>query len=288
MIVISEIPYNVNKSELVKSIADLAIEKKVEGINNVKDLSSGKDVRVVVEVKKDANANVLLNKLYKMTPLQSSFSVNNVALVEGRPKLLNLKELLQAFVDHRHDVVIRRTRFLIKKAEDRAHIVKGLIVASDNIDEVVKIIRSSATTDEARQRLGVRFNLDDVQTKAIVDMRLSALVNMNQEKLHQEYEDLLHQIEYLNSILNDPDVCRKVIEDELVETRDKYGDERRTEIVYASEEFNAEDFYADDDVIITISHLGYIKRTPLTEFRAQNRGGVGAKGGSTREEDFIE
>ena len=288
VIVISEIPYNVNKSELVKSIADLAIEKKVEGINNVKDLSSGKDVRVVVEVKKDANANVLLNKLYKMTPLQSSFSVNNVALVEGRPKLLNLKELLQAFVDHRHDVVIRRTRFLIKKAEDRAHIVKGLIVASDNIDEVVKIIRSSATTDEARQRLGERFNLDDVQTKAIVDMRLSALVNMNQEKLHQEYEDLLRQIEYLNSILNDPDVCRKVIEDELVETRDKYGDERRTEIVYASEEFNAEDFYADDDVIITISHLGYIKRTPLTEFRAQNRGGVGAKGGSTREEDFIE
>ena len=288
VIVISEIPYNVNKSELVKSIADLAIEKKVEGINNVKDLSSGKDVRVVVEVKKDANANVLLNKLYKMTPLQSSFSVNNVALVEGRPKLLNLKELLQAFVDHRHDVVIRRTRFLIKKAEDRAHIVKGLIVASDNIDEVVKIIRSSATTDEARQRLGERFNLDDVQTKAIVDMRLSALVNMNQEKLHQEYEDLLHQIEYLNSILNDPDVCRKVIEDELVETRDKYGDERRTEIVYASEEFNAEDFYADDDVIITISHLGYIKRTPLTEFRAQNRGGVGVKGGSTREEDFIE
>ena len=288
VIVISEIPYNVNKSELVKSIADLAIEKKVEGINNVKDLSSGKDVRVVVEVKKDANANVLLNKLYKMTPLQSSFSVNNVALVEGRPKLLNLKELLQAFVDHRHDVVIRRTRFLIKKAEDRAHIVKGLIVASDNIDEVVKIIRSSATTDEARQRLGERFNLDDVQTKAIVDMRLSALVNMNQEKLHQEYEDLLHQIEYLNSILNDPNVCRKVIEDELVETRDKYGDERRTKIVYASEEFNAEDFYADDDVIITISHLGYIKRTPLTEFRAQNRGGVGAKGGSTREEDFIE
>ena len=288
VIVISEIPYNVNKSELVKSIADLAIEKKVEGINNVKDLSSGKDVRVVVEVKKDANSNVLLNKLYKMTPLQSSFSVNNVALVEGRPKLLNLKELLQAFVDHRHDVVIRRTRFLIKKAEDRAHIVKGLIVASDNIDEVVKIIRSSATTDEARQRLGERFNLDDVQTKAIVDMRLSALVNMNQEKLHQEYEDLLRQIEYLNSILNDPDVCRKVIEDELVETRDKYGDERRTEIVYASEEFNAEDFYADDDVIITISHLGYIKRTPLTEFRAQNRGGVGAKGGSTREEDFIE
>lgn len=288
IIVISEIPYNVNKSELVKAIADLAIEKKVEGINDVKDLSDRTGVRIVVEVKKDANANVLLNKLYKLTPLQSSFSVNNVALVDGRPKLLNLKELLQAFIDHRHDVVIRRSRFLIKKAEDRAHIVQGLITACDNIDEVVKIIRSSKTTDEARQRLGERFDLDDVQTKAIVDMRLAALVNMNQEKLHQEYADLLHQIEYLNSILNDPDVCRKVIEDELIETRDKYGDERRTDIVYASEEFNAEDFYADDEVIITISHLGYIKRTPLAEFRAQNRGGVGAKGGATRDEDFIE
>ena len=285
---ISEIPYNVNKSELVKAIADLAIEKKVEGINDVKDLSDRTGVRIVVEVKKDANANVLLNKLYKLTPLQSSFSVNNVALVDGRPKLLNLKELLQAFIDHRHDVVIRRSRFLIKKAEDRAHIVQGLITACDNIDEVVKIIRSSKTTDEARQRLGERFDLDDVHTKAIVDMRLAALVNMNQEKLHQEYADLLHQIEYLNSILNDPDVCRKVIEDELIETRDKYGDERRTDIVYASEEFNAEDFYADDEVIITISHLGYIKRTPLAEFRAQNRGGVGAKGGATRDEDFIE
>ena len=288
IIVISEIPYNVNKSELVKSIADLAIDKKVEGINDVKDLSDRTGVRIVVEVKKDANASVLLNKLYKMTPLQSSFSVNNVALVNGKPKLLNLKELLQAFVDHRHDVVIRRTQFLIKKAEDRAHIVKGLIIACDNIDEVVKIIRSSKTTEEARQRLGERFGFDDVQTKAIVDMRLSALVNMNQEKLHQEYEDLMRQIEFLNSILNDPNVCRKVIEDELIETRDKYGDERRTDIVYASEEFNAEDFYADDEVIITISHLGYIKRTPLSEFRAQNRGGVGVKGGATRDEDFIE
>lgn len=288
VIIISEIPYNVNKSELVKSIADLAIEKKVEGINDVKDLSDRSGVRIVVEVKKDANANVLLNKLYKLTPLQSSFSVNNVALVDGRPKLLNLKELLQAFIDHRHDVVIRRSRFLIKKAEDRAHIVQGLITACDNIDEVVKIIRSSKTPDEARQRLGERFGLDDVQTKAIVDMRLAALTGLNQEKLHQEYDDLLHQIEYLNSILNDPEVCRKVIEDELIETRDKYGDERRTDIVYASEEFNAEDFYADDDVIITISHLGYIKRTPLAEFRAQNRGGVGVKGGATRDEDFIE
>ena len=288
VIVISEIPYNVNKSELVKSIADLAIEKKVEGISDVKDLSDRSGVRVVVEVKRDANANVILNKLYKLTPLQSSFSVNNVALVDGRPRLLNLKEILQAFVDHRHDVVIRRSRFLVKKAEDRLHIVKGLIIASDNIDEVVKIIRSSKTTDEARERLSARFDLDDIQTKAIVDMRLSALVNMNQEKLHQEFDELNRQIEYLNSILNDPEVCKKVIEDELAETRDKYGDERRTDIVYASEEFNAEDFYADDDVIITISHLGYIKRTPLSEFRAQNRGGVGVKGGSTRDEDFIE
>lgn len=288
IIVISEIPYNVNKAELVKSIADLAIEKKVEGINDVKDLSSRKEIRVIVEVKKDANANVLLNKLYKLTPLQSSFSVNNVALVDGRPRLLNLKEILQAFLEHRHEVVIRRSKFLLKKAEARSHIVSGLIIACDNIDEVVRIIRASQTTEEAQQRLGERFNLDELQTKAIVDMPLRSLVNMNQEKLHLEYEDLQRQIEYLNTIINDPEVCRKVIEDELIETRDKYGDERRTDIVYSSEEFNAEDFYADDDVIITISHLGYIKRTPLSDFRAQNRGGVGAKGGATRDEDFIE
>ncbi len=288
IIVISEIPYNVNKSELVKSIADLAIEKKVEGISDVKDLSSREGIRVIVEVKKDANANVLLNKLYKLTPLQSSFSVNNVALVDGRPRLLNLKEILQAFLEHRNEVVIRRSKFLLNKAEARSHIVSGLIIACDNIDEVVRIIRASQTTDEAQQRLGERFNLDELQTKAIVDMPLRSLVNMNQEKLHLEYEDLQRQIEYLNTIINDPNVCRKVIEDELIETRDKFGDDRRTDIVYSSEEFNAEDFYSDDDVIITISHLGYIKRTPLSEFRAQNRGGVGAKGGATRDEDFIE
>ena len=288
VIVVTEIPYCVNKSELIKNIADLVGEKKIEGINDIADHSDRRGIRIVIELKKDANASVVLNKLYKMTALQSSFSVNNVALVGGRPKLLNLKEIIEAFVKHRHEVVIRRSRFQLKKAEERAHIVNGLIIACDNIDEVVKIIRSSRTTDEARQRLAERFDLSDIQTRAIVDMRLSALVNMNQEKLHLELEELMHTIEYLNSVLNDPEVCRQLIESELVETRDKYGDERRTEIVYASEEFNAEDFYADDEMIITISHLGYIKRTPLSEFRAQGRGGVGVKGSDTRDEDFIE
>ena len=288
VIVVTEIPYCVNKSELIKNIADLVGEKKIEGINDIADHSDRRGIRIVIELKKDANASVVLNKLYKMTALQSSFSVNNVALVGGRPKLLNLKEIIEEFVKHRHEVVIRRSRFQLKKAEERAHIVNGLIIACDNIDEVVKIIRSSRTTDEARQRLAERFDLSDIQTRAIVDMRLSALVNMNQEKLHLELEELMHTIEYLNSVLNDPEVCRQLIESELVETRDKYGDERRTEIVYASEEFNAEDFYADDEMIITISHLGYIKRTPLSEFRAQGRGGVGVKGSDTRDEDFIE
>ena len=288
VIVVTEIPYCVNKSELIKNIADLVGEKKIEGINDIADHSDRRGIRIVIELKKDANASVVLNKLYKRTALQSSFSVNNVALVGGRPKLLNLKEIIEEFVKHRHEVVIRRSRFQLKKAEERAHIVNGLIIACDNIDEVVKIIRSSRTTDEARQRLAERFDLSDIQTRAIVDMRLSALVNMNQEKLHLELEELMHTIEYLNSVLNDPEVCRQLIESELVETRDKYGDERRTEIVYASEEFNAEDFYADDEMIITISHLGYIKRTPLSEFRAQGRGGVGVKGSDTRDEDFIE
>lgn len=288
VIVVTEIPYCVNKSELIKNIADLVGEKKIEGINDIADHSDRRGIRIVIELKKDANASVVLNNLYKMTALQSSFSVNNVALVGGRPKLLNLKEIIEEFVKHRHEVVIRRSRFQLKKAEERAHIVNGLIIACDNIDEVVKIIRSSRTTDEARQRLAERFDLSDIQTRAIVDMRLSALVNMNQEKLHLELEELMHTIEYLNSVLNDPEVCRQLIESELVETRDKYGDERRTEIVYASEEFNAEDFYADDEMIITISHLGYIKRTPLSEFRAQGRGGVGVKGSDTRDEDFIE
>ena len=288
VIVVTEIPYCVNKSELIKNIADLVGETKIEGINDIADHSDRRGIRIVIELKKDANASVVLNKLYKMTALQSSFSVNNVALVGGRPKLLNLKEIIEEFVKHRHEVVIRRSRFQLKKAEERAHIVNGLIIACDNIDEVVKIIRSSRTTDEARQRLAERFDLSDIQTRAIVDMRLSALVNMNQEKLHLELEELMHTIDYLNSVLNDPEVCRQLIESELVETRDKYGDERRTEIVYASEEFNAEDFYADDEMIITISHLGYIKRTPLSEFRAQGRGGVGVKGSDTRDEDFIE
>lgn len=288
VIVVTEIPYNVNKSELIKSIAELVTDKKIEGISYINDESDRMGMRIVIELKRDANASVVLNKLYKMTQLQSSFSVNNVALVDGRPKLLNLKEILSAFLDHRHDVVIRRSRFLLAKAEERAHIVQGLIVASDNIDEVVRIIRSSKTVDAARQSLSERFGLDELQTRAIVDMRLRSLTNMSQEELHAEYEELLKQIEFLNSVLSDDSVCRKVIEDELRETREKYGDSRRTDIVYASEEFNAEDFYADDEMIITISHMGYIKRTPLTEFRTQNRGGVGAKGSDTRDEDFIE
>ena len=287
-IIVSEIPYNVNKRVLIEDIARLVEEKRLDGISNINDESDRKGMRIVIDIKKDANANVVLNKLYKMTQLQSSFSVNNVALVKGRPHTLNLKEILQHFLDHRHEVVIRRTKFELKKAQDRAHIVEGLIIASDNIDEVIHIIKSSKTTDEARARLSERFNLDDVQTRAIVEMRLRNLTNLEQDKLRDEFAVLQKLIQYLNDILTDDAVCRKVIEDELIEVRDKFGDERKTEIVYASEEFNAEDFYADDEMIITISHLGYIKRTPLTEFRAQNRGGVGAKGSDTREEDFIE
>lgn len=287
-IIVTEIPYNVNKSELVKSIDNLIKDKKIDGISDVNDESDRQGMRIVIDLKTDANANVVLNKLYKMTQLQSAFSVNNVALVNGVPKVLNLKEIIEAFVDHRHEVVIRRSRFLLAKAMERAHIVEGLIIACDNIDEVVHIIRSSSTTEEARAKLSERFGLDDPQTRAIVDMRLSALTGMSIEKLHAEYEELERQIEFLNSVLNDDNVCRKVIEDELIETREKFGDDRKTDIVYASEEFNAEDFYADEDMIITISHLGYIKRTALSEFRAQNRGGVGAKGSDTRDEDFIE
>ena len=287
-IIVTEIPYNVNKSELVKSIDALIKDKKIDGIADVNDESDRHGMRIVIDLKSDANSNVVLNKLYKMTQMQSAFSVNNVALVNGVPKVMNLKDIIEAFVDHRHEVVIRRSRFLLAKAQERAHIVEGLIVACDNIDEVIRIIRSSKTTEEARTRLGERFNLDELQTRAIVEMRLSALTGLNIEKLHAEYEELERQIEFLNSVLTDDAVCRKVIEEELIETRDKYGDERKTDIVYASEEFNAEDFYADDDMIITISHMGYIKRTALSEFRAQNRGGVGAKGSDTRDEDFIE
>ena len=287
-IVVTEIPYNVNKSQLIKSIADLVKLKKIDGISNINDETDMRGMRIVIDLKRDANANVILNKLFKMTQLQSSFSVNNVALVNGRPQTLNLKQLLQCFIDHRNDVVIRRTKFRLKKTQDRLHIVEGLIVASDNIDEVVQIIRSSDSRAEARERLCARFGLDDIQAKAIVEMRLGDLTKLDQNKLHDECDELLRTAAYLEDILNNDASRRKVIEDELIEIRDKYGDGRRTEIVYASEDFNAEDFYADDYMIITISHLGYIKRTPLSEFRAQNRGGVGVKGSDTRDSDFIE
>ncbi|MBO4723043.1 MAG: DNA gyrase subunit A [Muribaculaceae bacterium] len=287
-IIVSEIPYNVNKSELIENIASLVEDKRIDGISNINDESDRHGMRIVIDVKKDFNANVLLNKLYKMTELQSSFSVNNVCLVNGRPQTVTLKDMLHYFLEHRHDVVIRRTEFELKKAKERAHILEGLIIASDNIDEVIHIIRSSKNTEEARQRLAERFNLDDIQTRAIVEMRLRQLTNLEQDKLHAEMEELLKTIERLEEILTNPDVCRKVIEDELIEVREKYGDERRTQIEYSAEEMNAEDFYPDDPMIITISHFGYIKRTPLTEYRTQNRGGVGAKGSATRDEDFIE
>ena len=287
-IVVSEIPYAVNKSELIKKIADLVEEKRLEGISNINDESDRAGMRIVIEVKRDANASVILNKLFKMTDLQSSFSVNNIALVNGRPQTLNLKQLLEAFVDHRHEVVIRRTRFDLAKAEERAHILEGVIIASDHIDEVVKLIRSSRTREEAKTRLMERFSLSEKQAQAIVDMRLGQLTGLDQDKLRNEYAEVEKMIAYYKEILADESVCMKVVKDELLEIKEKYGDERKTEIIYSSEEFNAEDFYADDEMIITISHMGYIKRTPLSEFRAQNRGGVGAKGSNTREEDFIE
>ena len=287
-IVVTEIPYNVNKQELIENIARLVEEKRIDGISNVNDESDKSGMRIVIDVKRDTNANVLLNKLYKMTELQSSFSVNNVCLVNGRPQIVNLKQLIKYFLDHRHEVVIRRTKFELEQARRRAHILEGLIIASDNIDEVIHIIRKSKTPDEARQRLTERFGLDDVQTRAIVEMRLRQLTNLEQNKLHDELAEVQRTIEHLEQILNDTAVCRKVIEDELAEIRDKYGDERRTEIVYSAGEMNAEDFYPDDPMIITISHFGYIKRTPLSEYRTQSRGGVGAKGSDTRDKDFIE
>lgn len=287
-IVITEIPYGVVKKDLVKSIADLVVEKKIEGIADITDTSARGHIEITIDVKRDANASVVLNKLYKMTQLQTSFSVNNVALVGGRPKTLNLKELLEAFIDHRHEVVIRRTRYELRKAEERAHIVKGLMIACDNIDEVIHIIRSSQTTDEARGRLSERFGLDDVQTRAIVEMRLRQLTGLEIDKLRAEYDELMALISRLNEILSNDEVCRSVMKKELEDVRDKYGDERRTAINPFSGDFNAEDFYPDDEMIITISHMGYIKRTPLAEFRAQNRGGVGVKGSNTRDNDFIE
>ena len=287
-IIVNEIPYGVNKAELIKNIADLVEEKRLEGISNINDESDRSGMRIVIDIKRDSNASVVLNKLYKMTALQSSFSVNNIALVNGRPQLLNLKQLLQAFIDHRHEVVIRRTQYDLEKAEERAHILEGLIIASDNIDEVIAIIRSSQNGEQARMRLMERFALSDKQAAAIVEMRLRQLTGLEQDKLHAEFQQVEEAIRRFKEILSNHEVCMQVIKDELIEVKEKYGDERRTEIVYASEEFNAEDFYADDEMIITISHMGYIKRTPLTEFRAQNRGGVGAKGSDTRDEDFIE
>ena len=287
-IVVTEIPYNVNKAELIKYIADLVNDKRIEGISNANDESDRDGMRIVIDVKRDANASVVLNKLYKMTALQTSFGVNNVALVHGRPKTLNLRDMIKYFVEHRHEVVIRRTQFDLRKAKERAHILEGLIIASDNIDEVIRIIRAAKTPNDAIAGLIERFNLTEIQSRAIVEMRLRQLTGLMQDQLHAEYEEIMKQIAYLESILADDEVCRKVMKDELLEVKAKYGDERRSEIVYSSEEFNPEDFYADDQMIITISHMEYIKRTPLTEFRAQNRGGVGSKGTETRDADFVE
>ena len=287
-IIISEIPYGVNKADLIKSIAELVVDKRIDGISNVNDESDRSGMRIVVDIKKDANSSVVLNKLYKLTALQSSFSVNNIALLKGRPVTLNLKQLIEEFYNHRHEVVIRRTRYELRKAEERAHILEGLIIACDHIDEIVQIIKTSQTPEVARTRLMERFSLSEIQASAIVDMRLRQITGLMQDKLHEEYDALMRQIDFFHKILSEDAVCLQVIKDELIEIRDKYGDERKTQIIYSSEEFNAEDFYADDEMIITISHLGYIKRTPLSEFRAQNRGGVGAKGSDTRDEDFIE
>ena len=287
-IVVTEIPYGVNKADLVAGIADLVKEGKITGISNVNDESGRQGMRIVVDVKRDANANVILNKLYKMTAMQSSFSVNSIALVNGRPRLLTLKECVKYFVEHRHDVTIRRTKYDLKKAQERAHILEGLIIACDNIDEVVRIIRASKTPSDAQRNLEKRFDLDELQSKAIVDMRLSQLTGLRIDQLHAEFEELERQIAYFEQILSDPELCKKVMKDDLQEVKEKYGDERRTEIKPYEHEFNAEDFYPNDPVVITVSHLGYIKRTPLSEFREQSRGGVGSKGARTREQDFTE
>lgn len=287
-IIVTEIPYGVNKADLIKFIANLVNDKKIEGISNVNDESDREGMRIVIDIKRDANAGVVLNKLFKMTSLQTSFSVNNIALVKGRPKCLNLRELIECFNEHRHEVVIRRTQYDLDEAKKRAHIIEGLIIASDNIDEVIHIIRSAKNPNDAIQELMERFELDEIQAKAIVDMRLRQLTGLMQDQLHNEYNDMLARIEELQSILNDPEKCKQVIKDEMQSIIDKYGDGRKTEIVLTSEEFNPEDFYADEPMIITVSHLGYIKRTALTEYRLQGRGGVGSKGSDKRDEDFIE
>ena len=286
--IVNEIPYNVNKKELIENIASLVNDKKIDGISYVNDESDREGMRIVIDVKRDANASVVLNKLFKMTALQTSFGVNNIALVHGRPKMLNLKDLIRYFVEHRHDVVIRRTQYDLRKAQERAHILEGLIIASDNIDEVIRIIRAAKTPNDAIAGLIERFNLSEIQARAIVEMRLRQLTGLMQDQLHAEYEEVMKQIAYYEEILSNDELCKKVIKDELIEVKEKYGDARRSEIVYSSEEFNPEDFYADDQMVITISHMGYIKRTPLSEFRAQNRGGVGSKGSETRDEDFVE
>lgn len=287
-IIVTEIPYGVNKAELIKSIAELVNEKKITGISNINDETDKEGVRIVIDIKRDENANVVLNKLFKMTALQSSFSVNCIALVHGRPKLLTLKDCIKYFIEHRHDVVIRRTQHDLREAQERAHILEGLIIASDHIDEVIQIIKGSRTPQNAIENLMNRFSLDDKQAKAIVEMRLSQLTGLVQEKLHAEYAELEKKIAYYEQILTDDDLCMNLIKDELLEIKNKFGDARKSEIKLSAEEFNPEDFYPDDEVIITISHLGYIKRTPLAEFHAQSRGGIGSKGGTTRESDFIE
>jgi DNA gyrase subunit A len=287
-IIVNEIPYMVNKAEMIRKIADLINEKKLEGISYINDESDRNGMRIVIILKKDASANVVLNNLYKYSSLQTSFSVNNIALVKGRPKTLNTRDLIHYFVKHRHEIIIRRTKYDLDQAEKRAHILEGLIIASDNIDEVIAIIKSSQTPEMARERLMERFGLSDIQSRAIVEMRLRQLTGLEQEKLRAEYQEIMALIEYLKSILASVELQMKIIKDELLEIKEKYGDKRRTEIIPNAEEFNPEDFYADDEMVITISHMGYIKRTPLTEFRRQNRGGTGAKGGATRDEDFIE
>ena len=287
-IIVTEIPYGVNKAELIKSIATLANEKKIEGISNANDESDREGMRIVIDVKRDANANIVLNKLFKMTQLQTSFSVNNVALVHGRPRLLNLKDLIKNFVEHRHEVVIRRTKYDLQKAKERAHILEGLIIACDNIDEVVRIIRAAKTPADAMQGLMERFELDELQARAIIEMRLRQLTGLQQDQLHAEYEELERMIAYYEQVLFDDELCKKVIKDELTEVKEKYGDDRKSEIVALSKDFNPEDFYSDNEVVITISHRGYIKSTSLSDFRSQNRGGVGSRGSDTRDDDFVE
>ena len=287
-LIITEIPYLVNKAELIMKIADLVNEKKIDGIANINDESDRKGMRIVVDIKRDDMASVVLNKLYKYTQLQSAFSVNNIALVKGRPRMLNLRDLIHYFVEHRHEVVVRRTQYELDQAEKKAHVLRGLIIAIDNLDAVISLIRASKTPEEAREGLIANFELDDIQARAILDMRLQKLTGLERDKLHQEYDELMKQIEYLKEILANEPLRMQIIKDELLDIQSRYGDERKTEIIHSAEEFNPEDFYADDEMVITISHMGYIKRTPLTEFRTQSRGGVGSRGSTTRDEDFLE